>query len=101
MVPVVTYGWLLYGARGMHLANATMVTKENCIMGEAEKVLDCHMLKRFFLQEELLQRILMPMENIDGYLGNTMQEIFTFVSHADIPQYLVQDFRRQSFYEGL
>ena len=66
--------WMvMYGARGMHYTNSTMVTKENCIMGEAEKALDCHMMKRFFFQEQLLQRILMPMENIDGYLRNTMQ----------------------------
>ena len=77
--------------------HATMVTKENCIMGEAEKALDCYMMKRFFLQEHLLQRNLMPMENIDGHLRNTMQEIFTFPSHADIPQHLVQDFLKTIF----
>ena len=80
----------------MHHTNATMAAKENCIMGEAEKVLDCLTMKRFALQEQLLQRILMPIQDIDCYLGSTMKGIFTFVdgvrSQADIPQHLVQDF---------
>ena len=38
----------------MHYTNATMVTKENCIIGEAEKALDCHMMKRFFFQEQFI-----------------------------------------------
>ena len=58
--------------KGMHHTNAKMVTKENCIMGEAEKVLDCLTIKRFALQEQLLQRILMPIQDINGYLGSTM-----------------------------
>ena len=39
---------------------------ENCIMSEAAKVLDCLMLKRFFLQGQLLQKVLMPIQIIDG-----------------------------------
>ena len=33
-------------ARGMHHANATMVTIENCIMAEAERELDCLEMKK-------------------------------------------------------
>ena len=36
------------GTRGMHHSNVTMVTKEKCILGEAEKVLDCLTMKSFF-----------------------------------------------------
>ena len=42
----------------------------------------------------------MPMENIDGCLRNIMQEIFAFVSNADIPPYLVQDFLKTIFLSG-
>ena len=85
----------------MHHTNATKVTEENCIMVEAGKVLDCLTMKRFFFQEQLLQRILMPIQNIDGYIRSTMQEIFTFVGGYTHKQtslnILFKIFRRHSF----
>ena len=41
----------------------------------------------------------MPIQNIDGYQGSTLQEIFTLLIHsqADIPQHFVQDFSETFF----
>ena len=66
------------GARGKRNTNDTMVTKENC-MGEAEKVLDCLTLKKIMFEGATItenQRNLMPIQNIDGCIGSTMQNFY-------------------------
>ena len=79
-----------------------MVTEENCIMVEAGKLLDCLTIKTSFFAGATITENLMPIQNSDGCLGSTMQEIFTFVGgihpQADIPQHLIQDFSKTLFF---
>ena len=93
MVPVVTYGWLLYGARAMH--HHTNATKENRTMSEAAKVLDCLMMKRFFLQDQLLQKILV-MDNFEIPCKEFLL-MLGVGSYANIPQHFVQIFEDTHF----